>query len=212
MSGLPELHPESKPLPPQITPSTPEPPPSEPVIDIEAVIKENNELKNHIKRQNESGRTYQRSRRNYSILPDNEYSHARLLIKDVPEAIDDYDQLLNPHLLLGAVKDDKLMRLYQNDFDWVVNYYTMAQNDDDAARAMWIVFRALYQQLVMEIRFTATKGGKERAYQSHFPQGSMGMGIPPYEEDEPNIIDKFLSKNKRRGGGQSYQPRGGIYE
>jgi len=178
---------------------------------VKQLYEENQKLKEALKgkRSEDEMIKWRKAKRVYGYLPDNQFAHSMLLLKPLPETIEDFNQLLNQNLLLGDISDNRLLRLYQNDIMWVVNFFSMAKNGGKTGEAIKMVFDALYWNLVMEIRMTAIKGGKERYLQSFAHFRTEGFA-PPWEEKEPTTLEKILGKrsgNQRPpfGGGNIYE-------
>jgi len=98
----------------------------------------------------------------YENMPDNQFSHAWSLINVRQGKVRNFDDLLNPHLFLGAIDDVKSLRFYQNDMFWLTSLFRLAKDDP----AMDYVFEPLWHSFLSEVRFTSTLDGSERIYQS----------------------------------------------
>ena len=59
----------------------------------------------------------------YENMPDNQFSHAWSLINIRQGDAKNFDDLLNPHLFLGAIDDVKSLRFYQQDMFWLTNMF-----------------------------------------------------------------------------------------
>ena len=98
----------------------------------------------------------------FQYIPDNPYGHAWSLIHVKQGKLDDFEDLLNPHLFLGSVEDPKSLSIYQNDLYWLTSFFTLARKDEKFK----YVFEPLWYSFLMEIRVTSTLDGSERIYQA----------------------------------------------
>jgi hypothetical protein len=118
-------------------------------------------------------------------MPDNQFSHAWSLINVRQGAVRNFDDLLNPHLFLGAIDDVKSLRFYQNDMFWLTSMFRLAKADP----AMMYVFEPLWHSFISEVRLTSTLDGSERIYQSFHTPSSPTKGFrifkPKKRKKEP---------------------------
>lgn len=120
--------------------------------------------------------SYTQDMQKMGFSPDNPYGHAWGLInspiKDIEK--DNMHVLDDPQILLGDIDNEKSLRLYQMDLDYLTNFCQMAIIDE-----MWKgVFEVLWQKFKNEVRITSAMGGKERQYQAfHIPQMSTKKGF-----------------------------------
>jgi len=105
---------------------------------------------------------YSQYTQRYENMPDNQFSHAWSLINVRQGDVRNFDDLLNPHIFLGAIDDVKSLRFYQNDMFWLTNMFGLAKYDP----AMKYVFDPLWHSFLTEVRITSTLDGSERIYQS----------------------------------------------
>jgi hypothetical protein len=98
----------------------------------------------------------------YENMPDNQFSHAWSLINVRQGKVREFDDLLHPHLFLGAIDDAKSLRFYQQDMFWLTNMFRLAKDDP----AMQYVFDPLWHSFLSEVRLTSTLDGSERIYQA----------------------------------------------
>ncbi len=156
---------------------------------------------------------WRKNLKHMSYMPDNQFSHQYSLINPMPLDVREFNQLLNQHVLLGAIDDNELMRYYQDDMVHLVNLFDMAKQDGKVGEAMEYVFNVLYWGWTGEIRMTAVKGGKERDLQSfaHFRE----KGVARQRDEEGSgigdLIGAVRGRHQRTPPGQRQQGGGGIY-
>jgi len=125
---------------------------------------------------------YTQQTQKYDKMPDNQFGHAWSLINIKQGGVKEFDDLLNPHLFLGAIDDPKTLKFYQNDMYWLTSLFRLAKND----KMMEYVFEPLWHSFLTEVRLTGTLDGSERIYQAFKIPMSRKSGF------------KLFSKNKKK--------------
>src|SRR6056297_1498546 len=92
---------------------------------------------------------YTQKTQKYDKMPDNQFGHAWNLINIKQGDVKEFDDLLNPHLFLGAIENPKTLRLYQEDMRWLTGMFRLAKNDP----MMKYVFMPLWHHFLTEVRF-----------------------------------------------------------
>jgi len=105
---------------------------------------------------------YTQQTQRYDKMPNDQFGHAWSLINIKQGKPTEFDDLLNPHLFLGAVDDVNTLRFYQNDMFWLTSMFRLAKED----KIMEYVFEPLWSHYLTEVRFTGTLDGSERIYQA----------------------------------------------
>jgi len=105
---------------------------------------------------------YTQQTQRYDNMPDNQFGHAWSLINIKQGKVENFDDLLNPHLFLGAIDDPKTLKFYQNDIYWLTSIFRQAKEDE----MMRYVFEPLWHSFLTEVRLTGTLDGSERIYQA----------------------------------------------
>lgn len=136
-------------------------------------------------------------------IPRSQFEHAYALLESEQRG-NDYSKIVDSPVQLSHIKDDRLMRLYQNDVVLLTHMKAIADRSPE--------FRPLYIQIYNEWRneiLMSKANGNERKLQAsvgsnYTPKGSLDQGISadymaplPYEEDnEPK--SNFLSNLFKR--------------
>lgn len=131
-------------------------------------------------------------------VPKDQYSHAYFLISNDDISIDEFTNLINKHVLLSNIDNDRIMRLYQNDVHFLVNLFELQKRDNSLTN----LFNVLYTAWVFEVSLTRTKKGMERQLQAFVNQvqNLQGFGQQIYQEQ------KEQEKNKQNViGGINYE-------
>lgn len=105
---------------------------------------------------------YTQNTQNYGYMPDNQFGHAWNLINVRRGEPKDFEDLLNPHIFLGNIDDNKSLRFYQLDYYWLINMFRMAKEDP----TLKYVFEPLWLSFLGELRLTGALDGSERVYQA----------------------------------------------
>lgn len=105
---------------------------------------------------------YTQKTQRYDKMPDNQFGHAWNLINIKQGDVKEYDDLLHPHLFLGAIDDFKTLKLYQDVSDYIDSIFSLAQHDE----AMKTVFNNVFYSFIKDVRLTGTLDGSERIYQA----------------------------------------------
>ena len=121
-------------------------------------------------------------------IPSDPYSHAWGLLHNQTKklATDGMDILDSDQVVLGNVKNDKTLAIYQKEYRYLVNLCKMALNDE----IFTPVFEVLWKQFVVDIRLTGVMGGTERAYQA--------FQVPTGVSTKSGFGGTFLRKKKPR--------------
>ena len=104
----------------------------------------------------------------YKHMPKDAYSHATFLLTADPKDVTEFQELLNRHVLLGNISNDRIMRFYQNDIYFLTSFFEMAQRDPGFKK----FFKVIFYSWVFEIALTRTKGGLERRLQNFTGMGA----------------------------------------
>lgn len=131
-------------------------------------------------------------------IPKDQFSHAYYLISNDDISIDEFTNLINKHVLLSNIDNDRIMRLYQNDVHFLVNLFELQKRDNSLTN----LFNVLYTSWVFEVSLTRTKKGMERQLQAFVNQvqNLQGFGHQIYQEQ------KEQEKNKQNIiGGINYE-------
>jgi len=105
---------------------------------------------------------YTQYTQHFTNIPDNQFGHAWQLVDIRRGKVSSFDDLLNPHLFLASINDEKTLRFYQNDILWLNGLFRLSQKD----KAIDYVFEPLWNSFLTELRLTGTLDGSERIYQS----------------------------------------------
>lgn len=151
------------------------------------IFKEINDLFTDVSRQSGFSK-YQKQMQSIGHVPDNQYDHQWGLIhapkRDVEQ--DEFHFLEDQNKYLGNIKDEKMLRFYQNDNMFLTHLYSMAQND----KAEKKVFEVLWANFKSELRMTCNIDGEERKLQSGLP-----VGITKTQRKGFGILGKHKKKN-----------------
>jgi len=134
----------------------------------------------------------------YENMPDNQFAHAWSLINVRQGDAREFDDLLHPHLFLGAIDDPKSLRFYQQDMFWLTSMFRLAKDD----KTMKYVFDPLWHNFLTEVRLTSTLDGGERIYQAFkTPRGSpQGFKIfKPKSKKKKEPIDYIIPDEDDQG-------------
>ena len=143
-----------------------------------------------------------------NYIPKDAYSHASYMIS-ADEQTDNYDfdksefrKLINKHVLLANVNDDRMLRLYQNDVICLTSLFDMALREPRLQE----LFLELYFGWRAELSLTRIKDGKERTQQAevngrvqnqYTGYGEYIMDERQREEEEKNFLKNLLNKGKK---------------
>lgn len=131
-------------------------------------------------------------------VPKDQFSHAYYLISNDDITTDEFTNLINKHVLLSNIDNDRIMRLYQNDVHFLVNLFELQKRDNSLTN----LFNVIYTAWVFEVSLTRTKKGMERQLQAFVNQvqNVSGFGQQIYQEQ------KEQEKNKQNiVGGINYE-------
>ena len=133
-------------------------------------------------------------------IPKDQFGHAFSLLARDETDIDDFQRLLQNHILLANIKDDKLIRLYQNDGLLLTSFYDMQRRYAPLSP----IFKYLYYGWIMELGLTRIKDGKERILQAMPGTGFQptmdnrgGYGFEDVRQDEQNALG--LGQKEKKG-------------
>lgn len=136
-------------------------------------------------------------------IPTDPYSHQFQLLNSPGHKIADYNDLMDPAILLGNVADNKTMLLMQRDFYYLSRFFDMGKRSE----GMLSVFNVFYHTWVGQCRMTASLQGNERNLQSF---------LEPSLAQAPGF--GFLSRKKKKKGGKKKimdymtpEDEGGLY-
>jgi len=115
-------------------------------------------------------------------VPKDQFSHAYYLISNDDITTDEFVNLINKHVLLSNIDNDRIMRLYQNDVHFLVNLFELQKRDNSLTN----LFNVIYTAWVFEVSLTRTKKGMERQLQAFVNQvqNVSGFGQQIYQEKE----------------------------
>ena len=147
------------------------------------------------------------------IIPKDAFSHAFTLV-DI-SAVDDvrtFSAILEKHILLANLGDDRKIRLYQNDIILLTNLFDMTIREPQ----LYNLFKQLYYGWKGEIAITRTKDGLERKLQAtagkgYAPRNDMvGYGdmLADLDRQEQSLFEKLTNRfNQGNNQQQPQQPR-----
>jgi len=141
---------------------------------------------------------YTQKTQKYDKMPDNQFGHAWNLINIKQGDVKEFDDLLNPHLFLGAIENPKTLRLYQEDMRWLTGMFRLAKNDP----MMKYVFMPLWHHFLTEVRFTGTLDGSERIYQAFkIPiSRKSGFGLFKKNKSKKEPMDYIIPQDESNEG------------
>jgi len=139
-------------------------------------------------------------------IPRSQWEHAYALLES-EQRNNDYSKLVDSPVQLAHIKDDRLMRLYQNDVVILTNMKAIADRSPE--------FRPLYEQIYNEWRneiLMSKANGNERKLQAgvgsnYTPRGSLDQGYgvdymnymqPQGEEKKGNFLSNLFKKKEDR--------------
>ena len=141
------------------------------------------------------------------VIPKDAFSHAFTLVDiSAQDDIRTFSSILEKHILLANLGDDRKIRLYQNDIVLLTNLFDMALREP----ALVSLFKQLYFGWKGEIAITRTKDGLERKLQAtagkgYAPRNDMvGYGdmLAQLDNQEASLFEKLTA---RFGGNQQQQ-------
>lgn len=131
------------------------------------------------------------------ILPKDPYSHSFMLIESgEDEDIRTFARIVDRQILLANISDDRMLKLYQNDVNFLVELFDIARRD----AAIASVFLMLYYQWKGELALTRVKDGTERKLQAsvsgYKPDQALGGFGEEFKKhfEEENEEKALLSK------------------
>jgi len=142
--------------------------------EVKTIFEEVNERYTNIKKTGFSG--YTQDQQFLSHLPHDQFGHAYTLINSRSRKIEKegFDIIADPSILLGNVQNEKTLKFYQMDVNFLVNLLACGLNDP----VMRFVFDPLWTAFKNEIRSTCNLDGTERSYQAfHVPMGRAKKGF-----------------------------------
>jgi hypothetical protein len=146
------------------------------------------------------------------IVPQNAFSHAFTLVDiSSQDDVKNFSAILEKHILLANIGDDRKIRLYQNDIILLTNLFDMASREP----ALLTLFKQLYFGWKGEIAITRTKDGLERKLQAtagkgYAPRNDMvGYGdiLADLDRQEATLFDKLTNRFTQGSQQQNQQPR-----
>lgn len=142
---------------------------------------------------------YTRNTQFFNTMPENQFSHAWLLLNNPRNDPKSFSDLLDPQMFLGNVGDAKSLRFYQIDYQNIVQMFSMAKNDP----VMRYIFEPIYNSLIGEIRLTSVMDGSERSYQAfHVPMRkgkSGGFHILSKKKEKREPIEYLMPNEEDEG-------------
>lgn len=146
---------------------------------------------------------YMESLRRSRAYPDDPYKHAYSLLDTDDEDIRlQFQKIVEKHVLLANISDDRMLRLYQNDVIILCQMLDMARREPQFAN----FFMKTYYGWRGELALTRAKEGMERklqatpgGYQPKRDISGYGADLPQFQEqmqEEKNIFKKILGGNK----------------
>ncbi len=154
------------------------------------IFKEINEMFTDVSRSSGFSK-YQRQMQSIGHVPNNQFDHQWGLIhapkRDAEQ--DEFHLLEDQNKYLGNIKDEKMLRFYQNDNFFLTHMFAMAKNDPAEKK----VFEVLWANFKSELRMTCNLDGEERKLQSGLPVGiskgqKKGFGILGRNKKK-NVVD-----------------------
>jgi hypothetical protein len=145
------------------------------------------------------------------IVPQNAFSHAFTLVDiSTQDDVKNFSAILEKHILLANIGDDRKIRLYQNDIILLTNLFDMAIREP----ALLTLFKQLYFGWKGEIAITRTKDGLERKLQAtagkgYAPRNDMvGYGdmLADLDRQEASLFEK-LTQRFSQGNQNQNQPQ-----
>lgn len=133
------------------------------------------------------------------IVPQNAFSHAFTLVDiSTQDEVKTFSSILEKHILLANLGDDRKIRLYQNDIILLTNLYDMQLREP----ALYTLFKQLYYGWKGEIAITRTKDGLERKLQAtagkgYAPRNDMvGYGdmLADLDRQEASLFEKLTQR------------------
>ena len=146
------------------------------------------------------------------IVPQNAFSHAFTLVDiSTQDDVKNFSAILEKHILLANIGDDRKIRLYQNDIILLTNLFDMAIREP----ALLTLFKQLYFGWKGEIAITRTKDGLERKLQAtagkgYAPRNDMvGYGdmLADLDRQEASLFEKLTQRFNQGNQNQNQQPR-----
>ena len=138
------------------------------------------------------------------IIPKDAFSHAFTLVDiSAQDDVRTFSAILEKHILLANLGDDRKIRLYQNDIILLTNLFDMTIREP----ALYNLFKQLYYGWKGEIAITRTKDGLERKLQAtagkgYAPRNDMvGYGdmLRDLEEKESSLFEKLTNRFANKG-------------
>jgi len=153
----------------------------------------------------ENVKTYMEGLRRSRVYPDDPFKHSYSLIDtDDSEEIGKFYKIVEKHVLLASISEDRMLRLYQNDVILLCQMLDMARREPQLQN----FFLKTYYGWRGELMLTRAKDGLERKLQAtaggYQPKGNMqgyGTDMPQFqqqEKEETNIFKKLFKGNKQR--------------
>jgi len=114
-------------------------------------------------------------------VPDDPYKLSYALLESDEINIDEatFTSLINKHILLANLDNDRLMRFYQNDAYFITNLFRIAKKD----KSLKPVFNTIYTSWLMELAITRAKKGLERQYQNPFGNRVSSKSLSGFGKD-----------------------------
>lgn len=146
------------------------------------------------------------------IVPQNAFSHAFTLVDiSSQDDVKNFSAILEKHILLANIGDDRKIRLYQNDIILLTNLFDMTTREP----ALLTLFKQLYFGWKGEIAITRTKDGLERKLQAtagkgYAPRNDMvGYGdmLADLDRQEASLFEKLTQRFSQGNQPQNQQPR-----
>jgi hypothetical protein len=146
------------------------------------------------------------------VVPKDPYSHA-FTLSDItgPEDVTRFSQILEKHIILSFLGEDKQIRLYQNDMVLITYLFDMARREP----GLKDFFQTIYSGWKGELALTRTKDGIERRLQAtagkgYNPDAMQGYGqqLAELAKQEQDLFNRvFGPKNQQQ---QPQQGQGGF--
>jgi hypothetical protein len=148
------------------------------------------------------------------IVPKDAFSHAFTLVDiGTSDDVKSFSAILEKHILLANLGDDKKIRLYQTDIVLLTNLYDMQLREP----LLYAFFKQMYYGWKGEIAITRTKDGLERKLQAtagkgYAPRNDMvGYGdmLADLERQESSLFEKLTQRftGGNQNQNQNQQPR-----
>ena len=126
--------------------------------------------------------------------PQSTPEHAYSLLQPSDRVIDRAGKLHQQSMLLAFVKENQLIRLYQNDFILLESLFDMTRRDKENTMGLCFLHEYLYNGWIGELNMTRTKDGLERGYQALVagaipPRDMSGYGYEEVKQQQRDARD-----------------------